>query len=128
MTTRKAARSGMPKTKGKQRAIITCRQPRWRGTPIIRRNPARTLSCEVHVCKRLVVLIFVVLLSSPLSMLAQSAEQRTAGTRVPTSPEMRRAMRAAAKMRNAQRQKDLEADTAKLLRLATELKQYVDET
>jgi len=51
-----------------------------------------------------------------------SEQQRDKG------PLEQQADREAAKQRNVQREQDIKRDTAKLLELATELKQYVDKT
>lgn len=79
---------------------------------------------------------FVMLLAFlSCSLLAQDASASSpspgpqfSARRSQTSPEEAKAERDMARQRNKDRQKKLQEDTDKLLRLATELKEYVDKT
>ena len=80
----------------------------------------------------LIILVFV-LAVQPMPCWAQQQPPRPPeypGNRIPTVEEEARAKmeKDMAKKANQQRQAELKRDTDKLVRLATELKQYVDKT
>ena len=66
---------------------------------------------------------------SPVSSSAQTAARHGPGAQAPPEDESRARMeKDMAKKANEQRQADLKRDTDKLLKLTTELKDYVDKT
>jgi hypothetical protein len=91
-------------------------------------------SFEVHV-RAFVKVTFLLVFSCSFVVFAQdssalepSADPQFHTDRSPRTPEDARLERDMAKERNKDRQKKLQEDTDKLLKLATELKEYVDKT
>lgn len=81
----------------------------------------------VSIC--LVCLLFSVVASAQSSVAESQLPDAQFGTnRNHQTPDEAKIERDMAKARNKERQKQLQADTDKLLKLATELKQYVDKT
>lgn len=90
--------------------------------------------------RALIVFFLGILLFSPVSGVAQNAPETVANAdtaqvdpqfgqrRNHDNPDEAKIQRDMAKERNKERQKELKEDTDKLLKLATELKEYVDKT
>jgi hypothetical protein len=76
----------------------------------------------------LILFLSFALYAQDASAAAPSTEPQFSSDRTPPSPEKARLERDMAKQRNKDRQKKLQEDTDKLLKLATELKDYVDKT
>jgi len=76
----------------------------------------------------LTIVLSAVLALTPAHVFAQQRGVQPIPTPVPQEPEPTPAQRELAKKANLERQAEIKRDTDKLLKLATELKQYVDKT
>jgi biopolymer transport protein ExbD len=86
----------------------------------------------VRIHPLLLVLLLVLLITSPAASWAEPAQHRfppSPGQKpTPEDEDRIRMEKEMAKKLNLERQEQLKRDTEKLLKLATELKQYVDKT